>query len=146
MLHWFCGAEDKQDHGSVVMTSSEERRFEPVRWRLNAKPTAWLLVGIAWFAFSGCSPSENQEKRILRYEVLHGNAIITGIVDHSVEELIIPNEIDSIPVTRIHDRAFWECDGLTSVTIPDSVIRTRLPQTPFNFPIASACSPRSTCV
>ena len=35
--------------------------------------------------------------------------------------LVIPSRIDGHPVTAIGDGAFMECEGLTSVTIPDSV-------------------------
>ena len=37
-------------------------------------------------------------------------------------EVIIPNEIDGLPVTGIGFGAFIECEALTSVTISDSVI------------------------
>ncbi|MDE6775588.1 MAG: leucine-rich repeat domain-containing protein, partial [Ruminococcus sp.] len=42
--------------------------------------------------------------------------------DESAEKVVIPSEIDGLPVTGIGDYAFFDCSGLTSVTIPDSVI------------------------
>ncbi len=41
--------------------------------------------------------------------------------DDSVTEVIIPNEIESLPVTSIGYVTFSGCNGLTSITIPDSV-------------------------
>ena len=90
----------------------------------NAKSMAWLLVGIAWLAAAGCSPAPSGNQVVegnLRYKVLQGNAIVTGVADSNVEEISIPNEIANSPVTRIHDQAFLRCESLTSVTIPDSV-------------------------
>jgi hypothetical protein len=36
-------------------------------------------------------------------------------------DVVIPSEIDGLPVTKIADNAFDYCDSMTSVTIPDSV-------------------------
>jgi len=36
--------------------------------------------------------------------------------------VVIPSEIDGIPVVAIGDSAFYDCTSVTSVTIPDSVI------------------------
>ncbi|MDE5763683.1 MAG: leucine-rich repeat protein [Ruminococcus sp.] len=41
--------------------------------------------------------------------------------DESATEIIIPSEIDGLPVTSIGDTAFFCCSGLTLVIIPDSV-------------------------
>jgi hypothetical protein len=35
--------------------------------------------------------------------------------------VVIPSECNGIPVTSIGERAFYECESLTSVTIPNSV-------------------------
>lgn len=36
-------------------------------------------------------------------------------------EAVIPGEIDGLPVTSIGEKAFEDCSGLTSITIPESV-------------------------
>ena len=41
--------------------------------------------------------------------------------DETAKEVIIPDVIDGLPVTLIGYRAFFECSGLTSVEIPNSV-------------------------
>ena len=46
---------------------------------------------------------------------------VTGIGTCTDKELIIPSEYNAKPVTSIGERAFYDCRGLTSVTIPDSV-------------------------
>lgn len=58
----------------------------------------------------------------LYYQVNSNNTAVT-ITDCSVfaTEIVIPNEIDGVPVTSIGDRAFQHCGSLTSITIPDSV-------------------------
>lgn len=46
-------------------------------------------------------------------ELIHG--------DEEAERFDIPAEVDGLPVTRIGDMAFWKCQSLTEVTIPDTV-------------------------
>ncbi len=46
---------------------------------------------------------------------------ISGVKDTSVTEIIIPAEIDGLPVTKIGWNAFSRCSNLISVTFPDSI-------------------------
>lgn len=46
---------------------------------------------------------------------------ITGLKDKELDVVVIPDKIDEIPVTSIGERAFFRCESLTSITIPDSV-------------------------
>lgn len=58
----------------------------------------------------------------LYYKANNDNtAVIITDCDTYVTEIIIPSEIDGLPVTEIGDWAFSDCSSLTSVTIPDSV-------------------------
>ena len=41
--------------------------------------------------------------------------------DPAVTSAVIPSKIDNVPVTAIGSKAFYNCDALESVTIPDSV-------------------------
>ncbi|MCM1233584.1 MAG: leucine-rich repeat protein [Ruminococcus flavefaciens] len=41
--------------------------------------------------------------------------------DKSAEEIVIPNEISGLPIKKIGDMTFWNCENLTSIIIPDSV-------------------------
>ena len=50
-----------------------------------------------------------------------GTIIITGCVESAKGAITIPPEIDGKSVTSIGYKAFWNCTGLTSITIPDSV-------------------------
>ena len=63
----------------------------------------------------------------IAYAVTGGNIYFnesTGTItdcDRSVTEAIIPSEINGVAVTSIGDDAFYGCDSLASITIPDSV-------------------------
>lgn len=54
-----------------------------------------------------------------RYAIEYGEITIKGF-DKSIRDVVIPSEIEGLPVTNI-DMAFYGCDGITSVTIPNSV-------------------------
>lgn len=48
-------------------------------------------------------------------------AIITDC-EYSATEIVIPSEINGLPVTKIDYGAFYNCTRLTSITIPSSVV------------------------
>ena len=48
-------------------------------------------------------------------------SVALGLDPKILFEVVIPREHDGRPVTQIEDRAFMNCTGLTSITIPDSV-------------------------
>lgn len=51
----------------------------------------------------------------------YGDYIEISDCDESAEKIVIPSEINGVPVTNIGNWAFGSCDSLTSVTIPGSV-------------------------
>ena len=56
------------------------------------------------------------------YSVLDdGTASIKKYIDNGSKTVDIPSTIDGYKVTEIGDDAFYDCTGLTSVTIPSSV-------------------------
>jgi len=57
----------------------------------------------------------------LIYEKHDDFIIILGCDESAEGELVIPSEIDTLPVTSIGSEAFSGRSGLISITIPDSV-------------------------
>lgn len=51
----------------------------------------------------------------------YGDHIEIFDCDESATEVVIPSEIEGVPVTSIGKWSFYDCRSLTSVTIPDSV-------------------------
>ena len=52
------------------------------------------------------------------YEVEDGKVTITGYTGNG-GDVVIPDEIEGLPVTCIGDNAFCYCTGLTSITLPE---------------------------
>ncbi|MBR5372912.1 MAG: leucine-rich repeat domain-containing protein, partial [Oscillospiraceae bacterium] len=67
--------------------------------------------------------NETETKKLgsLEYKIVKGKSVKITKCDDSVTKCEIPAEIEGLPVTQIGDEAFYACEELTSVTIPDSV-------------------------
>lgn len=98
--------------------------------------TLFVLVAIFCMAFllGGCTSNDisvqhsTPQARVvdakdLKYRFSGGEITITRYTanDYTNPEIIIPSEIDGFPVVSIGERAFYQCEYLTSVTIPSSV-------------------------
>lgn len=59
----------------------------------------------------------------LTYTSANGAVTISDCNTDATGDLIIPDTIADSPVTSIGNRAFYDCSGLTSITIPESVDR-----------------------
>ena len=63
----------------------------------------------------------------LRYEINADEStdkrfvVITDVAEDAEGDLAIPAEIEGCPVTSIGEHAFYDCSGLTIMTIPNSV-------------------------
>ena len=82
------------------------------------------LAGVDWASLFApkAEAAERKTYDIYTYEVSKdGTIIITGCVESTKGAITIPSEIDGKSVTSIGYKAFWNCTGLTSITIPNSV-------------------------
>lgn len=57
----------------------------------------------------------------LQYKVLDNGTIEISGYSGEEAEIVIPETIDGKKVSSIGNSAFWDCSGLTSITIPNSV-------------------------
>ena len=81
------------------------------------------FAGVDWASlFAPKAEAANKTYGIYTYEVSSDNKVIITDCDESAKGAItIPSKIDGKPVIRINYGAFRCCDGLTSITIPNSV-------------------------
>lgn len=68
------------------------------------------------------SAEENYTYENLKYKFSEDGTIEITNCDHEATEVVIPSEIDGVPVTSIGYSAFYLCDSLESIEIPNSVI------------------------
>lgn len=81
-----------------------------------------LLLGLLTFPAAADGPVSGISDT-LRYEVIYEDEIIiTGYTDETPANLIIPETINGLPVRYIMTKAFQDCEQLTSVTLPDTLI------------------------
>ncbi len=91
--------------------------------RTNAQPADAGLYDVAITNLFGSITSAGATLTVVQefpYTANNGTVTITGYTG-SGGAVIIPGAITGLPVTSIGNSAFYECYGLTSVTIPNSV-------------------------
>ena len=74
-------------------------------------------------AFTACDSGSNNPSEGLAYTLINGGTAyeVSDIGDCTDEDVIIPSTYKGLPVTSIGKAAFFNCDDLTSVKIPESV-------------------------
>lgn len=82
-----------------------------------------IILGI--FAMCGVTAfAENDIMNYITYEIndYYGGVVITSCDPSISGDVVIPNTIEGQPVKVIDMHAFAECDGITSVYIPENII------------------------
>lgn len=82
-----------------------------------------LAVIIACLLVISCIPAVSAEDNTyngFKYSIKNGEVTITGYVGEDTE-IVIPSEIEGLPVYNIGDNAFDGCSKLNNVVVPSSV-------------------------
>lgn len=93
--------------------------------RSALKPGAALLASVMVLCGAGNLPHVSGERVFGTYGVLnyenYGDYIEIDGLNEDVTEVVIPAEIDGLPVTSIYSVAFLDRTNLQSVTLPDTI-------------------------
>ena len=82
------------------------------------KLLALTVLMIAVIGFSACANKQDG----MNYKETEGGLAITGYTDRTtVKELVIPDEINGVPVVRIEDFGVCNAESLTKITIGKNV-------------------------
>ncbi len=83
-----------------------------------------LIISTALFIGTGCVEKSITDEQGLKYKLnkdRESYTLIDGTSSNNVE-IEIPSFINDKPVTHIGDDAFYDCDNLISIVVPDTVI------------------------
>ncbi len=94
-----------------------------VQWGNITKGTYWdLNIGAYTIIYNyGSTSGTETDPSYFTFELVDNEYKVTGYTG-TATEIIIPSKYNGKPVTSIGGDAFYWCDSLTSITIPDSVI------------------------
>ena len=71
--------------------------------------------------FSATYPAHAEQFGLFTYKVTDGEVTITNYPEDATGHVEIPAEIDGLPVNAVGSYAFFNCDRLTGIFLPDSV-------------------------
>lgn len=105
------------------------RKNRILRKILSVSLAAAMTVGGAAFVLPAAGGeslgitvhAETYKDQGFYYQVSYGRAYITGLIDGTVKDLVIPEELNEYPVAKIYPNAFKGNKAIESVTIPEGV-------------------------
>ncbi|MCR5382157.1 MAG: SUMF1/EgtB/PvdO family nonheme iron enzyme [Lentisphaeria bacterium] len=74
----------------------------------------FFIIGLSVLALDETNPA------VFEYNMENNHVVITGLVKEP-KDIVIPLIINEMPVTAIGDRAFYNCQNITTITIPESI-------------------------
>ena len=109
-----------------------KRSIRKMLCRIGAAAATVVLLGSGMFVHTAVLPdvsltvyAETSEANVFgdfEYRLLDDGTIALSGYKGEGGEVKLPSEIDGKSVTIIGENCFWECNSMTSVTIPNSIV------------------------
>jgi len=96
-----------------------EMGYLAYEWQLTSSTTS--NYGDNWMLVADTVVRNWQQSGLFSYREIGGTVEIMDYPSTETGTVVIPDQIDGLPVTSIAESAFADCTGLTGVTIPASV-------------------------
>ena len=127
-LSFVCNGGDAIENRTLKYEEEIPNNIKPIRegytfenWYADIEQTEFLKTMPAHNTNLYAYYSEETKVSHFDYSLNNTSATITKWKEDSAHEVVVPEYINNLPVTKIDDKAFLYCTAITKITLPASI-------------------------